>query len=104
MLLKIKFGSNGLEKQIEWGKKLDDFPKLLNFNGNKWEWFMYNNINVNDYELTFTQLPTYDPNYYADMINFEDLFTSSYNICACGAAYSSFNWDHMRFCSLWKPW
>ena len=104
MRLIINFGHKGIKKDINWYKALMDFPKLIRFQGAKWEWAMYNNIGA-DYELTFSQIATYDPNYYADMPSFEEMFEwSGATKCECGAIFSSFAWDHMRFCPKYKPW
>lgn len=93
-----------IKKEVDWYKDISDFPRLLRFNGQKWEWVVYNSIG-NGYQLTFSQLPTYDPNFYADMNSFEDMFERYQDRCECGAAYSkSFSFDHMRFCKKWKPW
>lgn len=104
MRIIVNFGVNGPKKEVHWYSDLLDFPKLFNFQGHKWEWFMYNNAG-NYYELTYSEIPTYDPNYYVDMPNFEDMFLWNENDkCECGAVYTSFNWDHMRFCKKHKPW
>ncbi len=104
MTLFINFGLNGPKKQVSWYKALMDFPKLIRFGGNCWEWAIYNNIG-NDCELTFTQIPTYDPNFYAEMPSFEQMFEwTSGDKCECGSAYTSFPWDHMKYCPKHKPW
>src|SRR5208282_4593426 len=104
MKLTINFGHNGIKKEVNWYRDLMDFPKLIRFSGSKWEWAMYHNVG-NDYELTFSQIPTYDPNFYADMPSFEDMFEwANVDKCVCGSAYSSFSWDHMRFCPKHKSW
>jgi len=103
MKLVINFGLN-IKKEVYWYKDVMDFPKLIRFNGNKWEWSMYQSSG-NGYDLIFSQVATYDPNYYVDMPSFEEMFEwDSTNKCECGAIYSSFNWDHLRYCSRWKPW
>ena len=105
MNLVLNFGLNGAKKQVTWHKPLMDFPKLLRFQGKCWEWAIYNSIG-SDYELIFSQIPTYDPNYYAEMSSYEELFewsNKSYD-CCCGAAWTSFEWDHLRFCPKHKPW
>lgn len=102
--LTINFGHNGVKKQVNWYKDIMDFPKLLRFQGKSWEWAIYQNMG-NDYELTFSQIPTYDPNYYTEMPSYENMFEfSGSDVCECGSAYSSFKFDHMMFCKLWKPW
>lgn len=104
MKLFIIFGYGTPKKEVNWYRDLMDFPKLIRYSGSKWEWAMYHNIG-SDYELTFSQIATYDPNFYADMPGFEDMFEwGNVDKCECGAAYSGFTFDHMRFCKKWKPW
>jgi hypothetical protein len=104
MYLKIKFGLNGKEKTLSWYQKIEDFPKLLRFEGKKWEWIVYNAIGGGDYELVYSEIPTYDPSFYIDMPSFEELFPGNEQKCECGAHFSSFSWDHFRYCSKWRPW
>ena len=103
MKLIINFGLT-TKKEVSWYKDVTEFPKLLRFNGARWEWAMYNQIGK-DYELTFSQIPSYDPNFYADMESFEDMFGwPNRDKCECGAIYSPFSWDHSRFCRKWVKW
>ena len=104
MRLTINFGHHGTKKEVNWYRDLMEFPKLIRFQGLKWEWAMYNTIGE-DSELTFSQIPTYDPNFYTDMPSFEDMFEwGQSDKCVCGAVYTSFPWDHMRFCGKWIKW
>ncbi len=107
MRITIRFGFDH-KKEVSWYQDIMDFPKLMKFNGKRWEWFSYQkdpNSSWNDYELTFSELPVYDPSYYSDMKSFEEMFEGAKGDgCECGAAFSSFKWDHMRLCKLWKPW
>src|ERR1035438_2985912 len=96
--LTINFGLDGTKKQVNWYKDILDFPKLIRFQSKAWEWAIYNSIGGTDYELTFSQVPSYDPNYYVDMPTFEDMFEyGKGDICECGAIYTSFSWDHLRY-------
>jgi hypothetical protein len=104
MKLRIKFGLNSVEKEVEWFKDLMDFPKLIRYDGKKWEWATYDGSKYAGYDLLFSQVATYDPTYYADMQSFEELFEWNSTKCCCGAAYTSFNWDHMRMCPKWIKW
>jgi hypothetical protein len=101
----VKFGLDGYKKVVTWNKELLDFPKLLKYSGRKWEWFLYSTdpTMINDYEITLCEIGMHDPGYYLDIPDFEDLFGSS-SKCECGARFSSFEWDHMYLCPLWKPW
>lgn len=105
MQLSIKFGLDSGPKLITWDKNINDFPRLIKFQGKKWEWFMYNDIGNGVIELNYSQIATYDPNFYIDtMENFEDLFKTNEIKCECGSAYGPFEWDHFRYCKMWKPW
>jgi hypothetical protein len=103
MKLVVKFGMS-IKKEVDWYRDVMDFPKLLRFQGSKWEWAMYNGSGQN-YELTFSQIGSYDPSFYMDMPSFEDMFEwAGGDKCVCGALYTSFTFDHMRFCPKWVPW
>lgn len=102
----INFGYPGTKKDANWYKNLMDFPKLIKFQGICWEWVSYNSVG-NDYELFFAKIPTYDPNFYVDMPSFEEMFEfggADRDKCCCGAAHTSFSFDHMRFCPKWVKW
>ena len=104
MTLIVRFGMD-IKKEVNWYKDMMAFPKFIRFQGKKWEWAMYNTIgSVN--ELTFAQLHTYDPNFYIDMESFEEMFEwgSNSDKCECGANYTSFSFDHMRYCKKWTKW
>jgi hypothetical protein len=106
MKIIINFGYNGLKKEVTWYRDIMDFPKLIKFRGDRWEWAIYSNTGK-DYELTFSKLATHDPLFSANMPSFEDMFESSFsasNDCACGALYTSFPQFHMVFCPKWKRW
>lgn len=101
----INFGLNGAKKEVTWHKPLMDFPKLIRFQGSCWEWAIYNYIGT-DCELTFSKIPSYDPNYYAEMPTFEVMFewTSGGDKCECGSAHTAFPFDHMFYCKKWSKW
>jgi hypothetical protein len=105
---RVDFGLTGDKKEVDWYKELDDFPRVLSYNNKKWEWVMYDRDlkgNV-DYILTFGEMPTYSQNYWARAVDFDDIYVSKSRPweCQCGANNTSFPWDHMRYCSKWKPW
>jgi hypothetical protein len=107
MKIRVNFGLSGSIKDVSWYQPVEDFPKFVEFAKKKWEWFFYDKDQSGqfDYVLTFSEIPSYDPNYNTAIPTWEDLFwhQKSYQ-CECGAAYSSFPWDHMKLCKLWKPW
>lgn len=104
MRLRIDFGH--IRKEIPWWRPIEEFPKLLSLYGRKYEWFMYKPDATKqvDHILLFSELPSYDPNSMVTMDSWENMFAYMENNCVCGAAYSSFSWDHMRYCPLWSRW
>jgi hypothetical protein len=104
--LRVDFGTHGARKEITWWNSLEDFPPFISYNGKKYEFLMYDRDPSGqvDYTLLFTEIPTYDPNFYSDMPSWETLFGTRGSSCECGAIYTSFPWDHMRYCSLWRKW
>lgn len=103
MRLRIDFGTHGARKEISWWQSLDDFPKIFSYAGKKYEWFMYDKDASGqvDWVLLYTQMPTYDPNYYADMPSWESLFGDREDKCECGAIYTSFPQIHLFYCKKW---
>jgi hypothetical protein len=101
----INFGHQGIRKEVNWYRDFMDFPKLLKFQGVGWEWVVYTTVG-DDYELTFSKIPTYDPNYYASMESYEEMFEwgGDKDKCCCGSIYTSFSFDHMRYCPKWTKW
>jgi hypothetical protein len=104
MKITINFGLSGHKKTIDWYRDIHDFPKNIQFENKKWEWVFYAKDGNGDYTLTFGELSQHDPQFYEDMAIFEDMFKNYSDGCVCGAAYSPFKWDHLRYCKLWKPW
>jgi hypothetical protein len=106
MRIRVKFGSDH-EEGVDWHKDMNDFPKLLVYKDKKYGWVFY------DFEkpgtgfymtFLFSEVPIHDPEFYIDGVKWENLFNREEPTCHCGAKYSSFAWDHMRMCKLWKPW
>ena len=105
MKLGVTFGTADT-KEVIWYRPLDDFPKLVNYLSRNYEWVFYDQDPTGrlDAILMFTELPSYDPNYKILCPTWADLFPIDLNGCVCGAKYSSFSWDHMKFCHLWRKW
>lgn len=104
MKLIIKFGHDGPKRQVDWWRDVMDFPKLIKFEGKRWERVISSGPYGGAYDLTYSQIPMYDPHYYDEMPSFEEMFEWGSEKCQCGAVYTSFSWDHMRFCPKYKPW
>jgi hypothetical protein len=105
MKLRVKLGSTDT-KEVSWFKNLEDFPKLIKYLGRNYEWVFYDIDPTGkvDQVLTFSMLMTYNPNYGVTCDSWTDLFGVDLNVCECGAAFSSFSWDHLRYCKKWSPW
>lgn len=105
MRLKIIFGYNGAEHIIDWWNSIESFPKLLRYNTRPYEWLMYDKdaTGTVDYNLTLTELPTYDPNFYAEMEDFNSKYLGSpYNDkCECGSESIGTNL-HSYWCPKYK--
>jgi hypothetical protein len=105
MRLRVQFGLT-ISKDISWYRPLESFPVLINYLDRNYEWIMYDKdlTGVVDTILTFAEVPSYDANYGTDCPKWNDLFGDDFGKCECGAEYSSFSWDHMRYCKLWRRW
>ena len=55
-----------------------------------------------DHILSFSEIPHYDPNFYSDMLSWEDTYEFRTENCECGAIYTSFPAGHMFFCKKWS--
>jgi hypothetical protein len=109
MYLTVTFGFEGPTRQVAWGLALDQFPKHFRYGGKKWEWLTYDKdpTGKSEYALLYSELHTYDPDFYIDMEDFEEKFFGwgKSEGCTCGAVFSSsFPFDHMRYCKMWKSW
>ena len=106
--LKLTFGFTGPSLNVKWWQGIRDFPNLVTYKGKKWEFVVYNTDDSNqvDYICMFSEVGSFDPNYYSTTYSdIEVMFGTSWGSqCECGAQYSSFPWDHMRFCNKWSKW
>lgn len=107
MRIRVNIGSTET-KTISWNGSLDTFPKLFKYLGKPYEWVYYDRDLTGqvDMILHFSELPHYDPNFYADQPHWHEIFLNGeeVDLCECGSKYSSFSWDHMRMCKLWSKW
>lgn len=105
MKLRIEFSS--LEyRDVTWNGEIMDFPHLINFNSRNYEWVVYDKDSTGrfDYILHFSKLSSTDFDFNKVAPKWEDLFGLGGDTCECGARFSSFSWDHMHFCKLWRKW
>lgn len=106
MRLRIDFGINGARREATWWQPIEMFPHAILFNGTRYEWFMYDEDPSKTYDkiLTFVEMSLGDGRWY-NCKDFDHEFGyASRTACECGSAYTSFSWDHMRFCPLWEKW
>lgn len=107
MKLKMHFGLNEPARIINWWQTIKDFPPLVLYKKKKWEFAIYDTDQSKqvDYICHFSPLQTYDPNWHATTyVDIDYLFNTGYGKCECGAEYTSFPWDHMKFCPKWTKW
>lgn len=104
MKVQVIFGLTGGKHEVNWWKGLHDFPKLISYKGKNWEWLMYDEDKSKrfDYFLTYTEIPSYDPNFKAEVPKFEIMFTIMNSRCECGSSFTDFQNIHMFFCPMWK--
>lgn len=105
MRLRIDFGLSGPRKELNWYQDITGFPKVFAFNGKKWNWLSYEkdpNL-VYDLILTYSEIPSYDPDYHATMGDFDDMFGYRTRTgCECGSIYTSYKDGHMFYCPMWR--
>lgn len=105
MRITLVFGLSGPKKQVTWYQDIVSFPHTISFNNKKWSWVFYDKDSNGEYVLTLSEMASDDPRYNESMPSFEYMFSSYMDkSCQCGAIYTSFNWDHMKFCPLHKKW
>lgn len=106
MRIKLQFGINEPLREIGWWKTITEFPNLVLYRGNKWEFVMYreDDTGESDYIFIFGEIRSYDPNWHATTYeNIDYMFNSPYSDkCECGAIFTSFPNAHMFMCKKWK--
>ena len=103
MRLRVDFGISAY-REVTWAGQLMDFPRIIKFNSSNYEWAIEDRTGRYDYILTFSKLNTVDPAFNKPVYSWEELFGNGGYVCECGARHSSFPWDHMRMCKMWRPW
>ena len=106
MRIRINFGLHDGTEIITWFRLITDFPKLLKYQGNVYEFDMYDRDPTmqNDYIFYFHLTKNYTVNFY-DIPSFNDLFRFPLDSrCVCGAKWDrgNPNW-HMFYCPKWRP-
>ena len=103
--LQLQFGiPGGRKKNIEWKKELKEFPKIVKFEGKRWEWIMYDKSKTgNDYDLAFGRISDETDLGGLPVPCIEEMFPDGWAAkCECGAIYTSFPEEHMFFCPKWR--
>jgi hypothetical protein len=103
MKLIVYFGAGASGQQVYWDKSLTDFPKTLSYDGQVWEWAMYENGEAGiDYILHFSLITGYDPRLLGYDADFRDIMWVLEDKCVCGAKHTSFSQIHMFYCPKWS--
>lgn len=106
MRLRLQFGSTEPLREMNWHKGVKEFPNLVIYKNKKWEFFAYDRdpLNIVDYQLVFTELPSYHPNWHATVYeNIDHLLAPALKgDCECGAAHTDFPQIHLSYCPKWS--
>ena len=105
MKVKVEFGTYDGTEIISWYKGISDFPKLVRWQGNVYEFALYqeDTTHQNDYIFNLSRVTSYPGKYY-EIPSFTDMFGSKFDDkCSCGAKYDKGNPNyHFLFCPKWK--
>lgn len=107
MRLRLDFGLDK-RREVSWTGDVSSFPNAIEFEGVKYEWFMYQKDNSGHYEyiLKFSPMKAHDTRWYW-CVDFKERFENSWgsrknNGCECGAVHTSFPQVHMFYCPEFK--
>lgn len=105
MRLKVQFGFID-SREVSWWGIVEDFPHLIKFLGRNYEWVYYDKDLTGkvDMVLIYSEVQSHEPNYNKSCPLWNDMFPNPEDGCECGAKFTSFSFDHMRYCRLWSPW
>lgn len=106
MRVVVEFNPHGGREEITWFRPIDEFPKILRWQGNVYEFIMFapnGYYSSTDYTFHFSEIKVYGAKYY-EIPSFVDMFRSGSNECQCGAKHDRhFPNVHMFLCPKWKP-
>lgn len=105
MLLELEMGYKRNTVTVTWNKALDDFPHFLKYQGDPYEWVVYDTgVYPVDFVLRYAEIPPYDPNYWKATEKLEDMMgtRAANKDCECGAVHTSFPNHHLFYCPLWR--
>jgi len=104
MKLKIDFGMWDGSEYVSWHKTIGEFPRLLRYMSDVYEFVMYKKENIGysvDYTFSFTKTQKYTQKY-NDIPIFKEMFAHCFiksTDCHYGAKYDKGNPNHhMVFC------
>jgi hypothetical protein len=108
MRVSLYFGLSDTPIKFDWNKKIEDFPKVVNYSYRNWEFNMYKERGLkpyHEYDLYFGELKTYDPRalkVHPTLI--EIMGNSDKSVCDCGGLNNPGSGGHWNFCKIWsKP-
>lgn len=93
-------------QEITWNRSIDDFPHIIRFLGYNYEWIMYDGDPSRkvDMILIYAEIPSYNPDYYANCPLWHEVNKDEFEKCECGAGHTNFPTCHMFYCPRWRPW
>ena len=105
MRLKLNFDQTEPSREVNWWKRIEDFPALLTYKGKKWEFIMYDKsltFGV-DFDCQFVKIDTWTQTFWqAEFTSLESLTGEDKKFeCQCGAIHTEFPQFHMFYCPLW---
>lgn len=107
MILLLELSHDGTHL-VEWNGILPDFPKLVKYNGARYEWIMWDPGDANDpfhYRLTFATVTPSKPYYHDYYTDLDDIKFNNYSqapiTCECGS-HKPTGQQHGYWCKLYK--
>ena len=87
---------------VNWWRPIDEFPSLVLYKTNKWEFVIYDedDSKESDYICIFSEVKSYDPNFFATTYtDISYMIEAANKGCECGSAHGG---GHMFFCPKWS--
>lgn len=102
MTYEVDLGEHKDPIVVKFDGDIDKFPKYLKYKGVRYEMVMYDRgVNV-DWKVFFGEIPAFDPCFWNEFTDLEQLTSVGKNACQCGAAHTSFQNFHMYYCPMWR--
>jgi len=106
MKIRIEFGLVSGEEDVNWYKSVDDFPRVMRYQGDVYEYYTHKLEHYKPFEYTFVfHITSNFKSSYWSISTFQQLFNNYVdNSCGCGAKYDRHAPNsHMFYCPKWKP-